>query len=495
MNRLVYSSPLNKLRIPPLPPTWREKGTDPIENPVATNHEYENAMESYLKGVHFSRFIAKGSTKPTKIVYDIDPDFSHVYPEPSIESERPRIKIVFKPHKSSQTAPHKDNLKKATSFSQSFNFRPNPSSPKVCQCDCHKRAQGTLIDERIQTMTTRKTISEEMKQQRTRDIGQVVNEIAIQSHEYDDLRDDTKKNQAFRPKLLIITRDTKTWDSSTNKREVTVMDELYRDLMYEKRILSHSKFIRQVYDGEFLLDGSSATLPEPKLLIKPVGFPVEYILPMLPFQDENGVWKHPDTLATNPRAFTKVSQEVVKINLEGNMRKLVEKQRKQKEKVRLQKEKERSDKILRTCQETRVEPPKLNLLDALDTALDKHSKSTYNRVHSKKFKQPKAVPYKTKPSSTSTICSSSASDDNIMTYPAPFDYVPFRLPFIPPPGSSVTPMQPQIAGYDPSNPGLNASTQQPPLSFNQDPETVSHVSSSIHTPVYSVLTAYRYSPK
>lgn len=488
MSQFIYSKPVNKLRIPPPPPTWRSCGTDPIKNPFSRNQEYEHAMESYLKGIQFARHVPKGSTSPTKIVYDVDPDISHVYPEPDLTPSRRKIEISFKPHKSNQTIVHGENPTKSDSCSQSFNFRPNAPSLPICRCDCHKRVSGTSVNENIQTMTTRKTMTDEMKQMRTKDIGQVVKEITIQAHEFDDIRSEVKKNQSFRPKLIIVTRDTKNWDAP---RDVTVMDDLYRDLMFEKRVLSHSKFIRQVYDSEFLLDGSPKTLKQPKLLLKPVGLHIQHILPSLPFQDDMGKWQHPDILAIDNQALTKAAQLCVKFDLAEDMKQMKEKQRRQKEKLRLVKEKEKKKNMLMVWEKSRVDPaPKLNLLEALDAKLDREATKLVEK-RSRRLRHVETVPYQQKPNQQINRTSSTAQIGNQinLTFPAPFNHVPFRLPFIPPPSSSVTPMQPQVNEYDPANPGFQYSN------LHHEVETASNLSSSIHTPLYSVLTAYRYSPK
>lgn len=306
---MSFASPPN---IPTPPNTPLEsKGTSAIPMRAACNH---------LLNLRMRDFMANRKTKtafPCKqhvpIVYDLDDQADHVYPEP-VGFPKNRCRIVYP----------KDKQKKEGDVSHCF--ATNHASTQAFIRDVWPPTyKGTTPV--IQTQTARNSLIEACKTERTHDIGLHVNEMKLTENEYSDLKGEnvellvdpktgnprpyTKKFPSQPANLKITFKNdfgvngkTREWEfgASPTKRVVTVMvnqGETEQEINANKIIrktLTHSEFGEKIYENEHLLRSFNPALSSkiPRL-VKRIHGPHESLLYTLPrYVESRQDWYYPD---------------------------------------------------------------------------------------------------------------------------------------------------------------------------------------------------------
>lgn len=244
---------------PRLPPLFSSVGTSTRFPHASCQDEMETRMKEHLKK-HPDRKVRR----PAEIIYDIDYDLSHEYPEPTYYRKNRRVRY-YEGRLPSEANDYYPGVRPITK--EPIKFR----------------------DIGIITQTPRNAAEPEFLEERFKEIGINSNPKSLLHHEWLELRQEgAKGNIPILPHLLFVSRSREPNIASPVKRKVVTAHRFRHDWIYSQKVLMHNKFLRRVYDNEHLLSNFGDKL-KPTLRSKPAL--VES--PWLPYKNEQGSWVHP----------------------------------------------------------------------------------------------------------------------------------------------------------------------------------------------------------
>lgn len=243
------------------PPPRMSVGINTTNTHLGLGDEMESKMKDYMMKTPLNW----KCEIPPKILYDIDNDLSHSYPEPS---------------------PYPKNVKDRVYPKR------KPSEPVDFYPGIRTISDATHRNVESQTTANFPLWEPIMKRKRFVEIGVHSQPNSLLHKEFLDLKRENSTSSPIKPKFLEvqIENDHCTKAKEPKKRKVSIMNNYKVDWVYHQKILTHSKFLRRVYTDDHLLsDWHKKAKPE---LLTPTALVHSPWLPVLtPF----GTWFHPDS--------------------------------------------------------------------------------------------------------------------------------------------------------------------------------------------------------